>query len=1101
MNKKPLDVYITEDWRFVTQPKLEGQWFERKAHPTTRTPSNLKEFKEKIARTICGFANSNSDTGGLFVVGLGNRGELYGVDHHGTDYLNTILSYGELLDGPTAEHKLIEFTRENGTTDHLVFIYTRFLPQRVARTTDGECYIRRADQTIKQRPDHAQALAYNKGELQFEDERALLLNEDDLESGVVKEFIEQYVQKRRLSETPHIKGLLRLARLVTLKDGQIWLTKGGLLVFHKDPRAAIPGAYVRYLRYEGRDKQSSTLIRDEQFEGPLPIVIQKLREFLPTQFSRFSYRSASGALTSEDEYPATAWDEAIVNALVHRSYSQQTRPVRIEHFDDRVAVTSPGSYPLGVTPDNLIHTPRNTNTMEALRYLDFVRMAEEGTKAMRQAMLTAGLPKPHYSPPDLDHVTCTLFNNIDERLRSRTDPAAHARTSPTTIVSNLYPLIIQPSFMPDPHDPLLDDSGKPIFQEIRKALIQALRSAGFRVDSFTQSTAIDVTEEYVVPALKRSRVAAIYPGIEFRLREFGYGLYLILDHTVQVRNRLNAAEVQRSLPWLSLSNRRRSFARVNNRWMPGFILDADKESWHVELLGGDRDNRTVVSIDPKSIIPDLKTIELAALLQSRNVPIQLFHEVRKASLVAVQEAPRQRLDRLQTIVETLSQRIFPLAVGSSEVQLTPTPARLNRSPFYLGHRLRDPKPQFDNKGLRQEDDIVRGLTTFGSFQKPATEVPLFVVCPAAWSSKMHAFVRRLRQGHQRYRGMEATFGVRLGGVTTVIAEIAEYEAKVTEAIAQIPNGSLPIFIVLAPERDISRADYNAPYYRIKRLLLEAGYPSQMVDEDTLDDPNWKDLNFALDLFAKAGYVPWVLSEGMPRADLFIGLSSSVISHQGQRRRLVGYANVFDEYGRWLFYEGASESVPYEERNAMFADLLTKIVRNYRAKRRKPGWVHIHHSAKLSQIDRAEIARGILREAEEAEISFVYINEHSSFRLFDESGRGDGAAERGTWLKLSPNSLLIATTGPNPIGQKYHGTPRPLEVRVNRVQERGPLDLADYVQQILSLTRLNWASSRSFCHTPITIKFANDIAYLMNVFLATGSSFTLHERLRSTPWFL
>ena len=83
----------------------------------------------------------------------------------------------------------------------------------------------------------------------------------------------------------------------------------------------------------------------------------------------------------------------------------------------------------------------------------------------------------------------------------------------------------------------------------------------------------------------------------------------------------------------------------------------------------------------------------------------------------------------------------------------------------------------------------------------------------------------------------------------------------------------PVFLVFAPERGFSRANYDSPYYRLKRLLLEAGYPSQMVKEDTLEHPEWKDYNFALDVFAKSGFVPWVLSEGMPNADLLS------VSHQ------------------------------------------------------------------------------------------------------------------------------------------------------------------------------------------------------------------------------
>jgi hypothetical protein len=98
-----------------------------------------------------------------------------------------------------------------------------------------------------------------------------------------------------------------------------------------------------------------------------------------------------------------------------------------------------------------------------------------------------------------------------------------------------------------------------------------------------------------------------------------------------------------------------------------------------------------------------------------------------------------------------------------------------------------------------------------------------------------------------------------------------------------------------PEAGYSRTDYRAPHYQVKHFLLEAGFASQMVDEDTLRSPAWKDFNLALDIFAKAGHVPWVLSEGLPNADLFLGLSYSSINHAGQRTRMIGYMNVFDRY--------------------------------------------------------------------------------------------------------------------------------------------------------------------------------------------------------------
>lgn len=72
-----------------------------------------------------------------------------------------------------------------------------------------------------------------------------------------------------------------------------------------------------------------------------------------------------------------------------------------------------------------------------------------------------------------------------------------------------------------------------------------------------------------------------------------------------------------------------------------------------------------------------------------------------------------------------------------------------------------------------------------------------------------------------------------------------------------------------------------------------------------------------------------------------------------------------------------------------------------------------------------------------------------------------------------------TTGPNPVGQKFQGT---------------------LLLWLLDGPHSNTQAAPVFrgCVNPITIKFADDIAYLMNVFLATGKDFRLHERLRDTP---
>lgn len=67
-------------------------------------------------------------------------------------------------------------------------------------------------------------------------------------------------------------------------------------------------------------------------------------------------------------------------------------------------------------------------------------------------------------------------------------------------------------------------------------------------------------------------------------------------------------------------------------------------------------------------------------------------------------------------------------------------------------------------------------------------------------------------------------------------------------------------------------------------------------------------------------------------------------------------------------------------------------------------------------------------------------------------------------------------------------------------EVGP-DLRVLGAQALNLTKLNWASTDSFCGQPITLKYAGSIAYLTAAFLRRSEPFNLHPVLERTPWFI
>jgi ATP-dependent DNA helicase RecG len=129
----------------------------------------------------------------------------------------------------------------------------------------------------------------------------------------------------------------------------------------------------------------------------------------------FSRLGDDGRFYTAPEYPTEAWQEVIVNACAHRSYSLTGTLIHVRIFDDHFSVDSPGGFHGLVTAENIYDTPsrRNWWLMDALQNLDFVKCENEGTKRIRDSMAGMGLPAPQFEQKSISGavVRVTLKNN------------------------------------------------------------------------------------------------------------------------------------------------------------------------------------------------------------------------------------------------------------------------------------------------------------------------------------------------------------------------------------------------------------------------------------------------------------------------------------------------------------------------------------------------------------------------------------------------------------------------------------------------------------------------------------------------------------------
>jgi len=115
------------------------------------------------------------------------------------------------------------------------------------------------------------------------------------------------------------------------------------------------------------------------------------------------------------DYSEKVFQEALLNALSHRDY-QTTAAVYVKHYPDKIILENPGSFPEGITVQNIIthpSVPRNKLIAETLQRLKYVQRTGQGVDIIYRDMVSSGKPYPQYQSFN-DAVTLTIYSAIDD---------------------------------------------------------------------------------------------------------------------------------------------------------------------------------------------------------------------------------------------------------------------------------------------------------------------------------------------------------------------------------------------------------------------------------------------------------------------------------------------------------------------------------------------------------------------------------------------------------------------------------------------------------------------------------------------------------------
>lgn len=293
-------------------------------------------------------------------------------------------------------------------------------------------YIRRYSSTVEAKGDTERELMNLAAKIPFDDRYHQDARLDDLPKPGIQAFLQE-IESELAADAP-LLSIEALARQMNLAGGPTespWPKNVGLLFFNEHPDRFFPGLQIDVVWFP--EGASGDRFEEKTFKGPLARMTREALNYIQRNFliETVIKHADRAEVTRVWNFPYAAIEEALVNAVYHRSYEEREPiEVRISH-DELVIISYPG-------PDRSIRLEdlrtgravsrryRNRRNGEFLRELDLTEGRSTGIPKILKVMTANGSPAP-------------VFETDDERLsfvvRLPSHPALSAGLAPTAQVT------------------------------------------------------------------------------------------------------------------------------------------------------------------------------------------------------------------------------------------------------------------------------------------------------------------------------------------------------------------------------------------------------------------------------------------------------------------------------------------------------------------------------------------------------------------------------------------------------------------------------------------------------------------------------------------
>ena len=373
---------------------------------------------ESVLRTLSAFANDFHNLGGGYVVlGVEEKNARPVLPPRGISPDSTGTIQKELLNlGNSAiqpyYHPLTATYEVEGRT--ILVLYapggeTRPYKAKVsltAKRSEWVYYIRKHSSTVRAKGQDERELLGLAATVPFDDRYHQTASMDDLSLRLIEEFLREVDSDLVLEATELSMASLGQRMNIIGGPAEASFPKNvGLLFFNDRPHEFFPATQIDVVWFP--DGPGGDYFEEKEFRGPLSVILRDAIAFIERNYLKESVLKHPHKPEAERfwNFPIGAIEEALVNAIYHRSYEER-EPVEVRITPEELVILSFPGADRSIRMEDLqtgkavSRRYRNRRIGEFLKELDLAEGRSTGVPKILRTMRQNGSPEPVFESND-----------------------------------------------------------------------------------------------------------------------------------------------------------------------------------------------------------------------------------------------------------------------------------------------------------------------------------------------------------------------------------------------------------------------------------------------------------------------------------------------------------------------------------------------------------------------------------------------------------------------------------------------------------------------------------------------------------------------------